>query len=38
MEVFLEAYEEAPERVVLDLDSTDDLIHGHQEGRLNHGY
>ena len=38
VEVFLEAYEVAPERVVLDLDSTDDLIHGHQEGRFYHGY
>ena len=30
MDVFLEAYEEAPGQVILDLDSTDDLIHGHQ--------
>jgi hypothetical protein len=38
VQVFLEAWPEAPERVVLDLDSTDDLIHGHQEGRFFHAY
>ena len=29
---------EAPERVVLDLDATDDPLHGRQEGRFFHGY
>ena len=38
VELFLDAYEEAPERIVLDLDATDDLIHGKQEGRFFHGY
>ncbi len=38
VEVFLDAYEEAPKRIVLDLDATDDLIHGKQEGRFFHGY
>lgn len=38
VDVFLEGYQEAPERVILDLDSTDDLIHGHQEGRFFHAY
>ena len=38
VELFLEAYEQAPEMVILDLDSTDDRIHGHQEGRFFHGY
>jgi hypothetical protein len=28
----------APERIVLDMDATDDLIHGKQEGRFFHGY
>jgi Transposase DDE domain group 1 len=28
----------APERIVLDLDATDDPIHGHQLGRFFHGY
>lgn len=38
VEVLLEGYEQAPEQVILDLDSTDDLIHGHQEGRFFHAY
>jgi Transposase DDE domain group 1 len=38
VEIFLDAYEEAPKRIVLDLDATDDLIHGKQEGRFFHGY
>ena len=27
-----------PERIVLDFDTTDDPLHGHQEGRFFHGY
>jgi hypothetical protein len=27
-----------PARIVLDLDATDDPLHGHQEGRFFHGY
>ena len=27
-----------PSRIVLDLDATDDPLHGHQEGRFFHGY
>jgi hypothetical protein len=38
VELFLEAHAEAPEEIVLDLDATDDLIHGNQEGRFFHGY
>jgi hypothetical protein len=38
VDVFLEAHERAPKRIVLDLDATDDPIHGHQEGRFFHGY
>jgi len=38
VDVFLEAHAEAPEEIVLDLDATDDLIHGEQEGRFFHGY
>jgi hypothetical protein len=37
-DLFLEAHDQAPERVVLDLDATDDPIHGNQEGRFFHGY
>ena len=29
---------EQPEHIVLDLDATDDAIHGQQEGRFFHGY
>ncbi len=27
-----------PEQIVLDVDATDDPLHGNQEGRLFHGY
>ena len=36
--LFLQAHERPPERIVLDLDATDDPIHGHQLGRFFHGY
>ena len=38
LEVFLEAYEAPPEEIILDVDATDDPVHGHQEGRFFHGY
>jgi len=38
VEVFLEAHREAPAQIWLDLDATDDPVHGHQEGRFFHGY
>jgi hypothetical protein len=38
VELFIEAHREAPLEVVLDLDATDDPLHGHQEGRFFHGY
>ena len=34
----LEAHGEPPEEIVLDLDATDDPIHGKQQGRFFHGY
>jgi hypothetical protein len=34
----LELGGEAPEQIVLDLDTTDLPLHGHQEGRFFHGY
>ena len=37
-QIFLEAHSPAPERIVLDLDTTDLPLHGHQEGRFFHGY
>jgi Transposase DDE domain group 1 len=36
--LFLEAHATPPEEIVLDLDATDDPLHGHQEGRFFHGY
>jgi Transposase DDE domain group 1 len=38
VDLFLEAYKHAPRRIVLDLDATDDPLHGRQEGRFFHGY
>jgi hypothetical protein len=38
VELFLEAYKAPPKEIVLDLDATDDPLHGHQEGRFFHGY
>lgn len=35
---FVKAHPVAPKRIVLDLDTTDDAIHGGQEGRFFHGY
>ncbi len=39
VDVFLEAHGgRAPKQIILDLDATDDPVHGHQEGRFFHGY
>jgi Transposase DDE domain group 1 len=38
VELFLGAHAAAPEEIVLDLDATDDPLHGSQEGRFFHGY
>jgi hypothetical protein len=35
---FMDAQRRAPAQIILDLDATDDPIHGHQEGRFFHGY
>jgi Transposase DDE domain group 1 len=37
VDLFLDAHRLAPEEVVLDLDATDDPLHGAQEGRFFHG-
>jgi hypothetical protein len=37
-EVFLDSYSQAPSEIILDLDATDDPLHGHQSGRFFHGY
>ena len=36
--VFLKSHATPPKRIILDLDATDDPIHGDQEGRFFHGY
>ena len=36
--VFLEAHAQAPEEIVLDIDTTDVALHGKQEGHFFHGY
>jgi hypothetical protein len=38
VEAFLQAHREAPKEIILDLDATDDPLHGQQEGRFFHGY
>ena len=38
VDAFLNAHETAPGRIILDLDATDDPLHGGQEGRFFHGY
>src|SRR5437868_11976141 len=38
VDLFVEAHERAPRQIILDLDATDDPLHGEQEGRFFHGY
>jgi DDE family transposase len=38
VDVFLDAHPRPPGQIILDLDATDDPLHGHQEGRFFHGY
>lgn len=38
VDLFLDAHRRAPRQIILDLDATDDPLHGHQEGRFFHGY
>jgi hypothetical protein len=38
VDLFLESQDRAPNEIILDLDSTDDPVHGEQEGRFFHGY
>lgn len=38
IKVFLQAQTEAPDLLILDVDATDDQLHGCQEGRFFHGY
>jgi hypothetical protein len=38
VDLFLEAHPHPPDQIILDLDATDDIVYGHQEGRFYHGY
>ena len=38
VDLFLEAHARPPRQIVLDIDATDDPLHGDQEGRFFHGY
>jgi len=38
IKIFIESYEKEPKEIILDLDATDDPLHGEQEGRFFHGY
>src|SRR6266404_4655577 len=38
VDLFLEAHGRPAKQIILDLDSTDDPLHGEQEGRFFHGY
>jgi len=38
VDVFLQLHRTPPKRIVLDLDATDDPVHGNQWGKFFHGY
>ena len=38
VELFMRFCGKAPKKIVLDIDVTDDPVHGNQEGRFYHGY
>jgi hypothetical protein len=38
VDAFVNSHDTAPLRIVLDLDATDDILHGNQSGRFFHGY
>jgi hypothetical protein len=38
VDLFLEAHVKAPKQIILDLDATDDPLHGDQEGKYFNGY
>jgi hypothetical protein len=38
VDLFLDAHSASPPQITLDLDATDDPLHGHQEERFFHGY
>jgi hypothetical protein len=38
VDLYVQTQPKRPERIVIDLDATDDPVHGGQEGRFFHGY
>jgi hypothetical protein len=38
LDLFVEAHTEVPAEIILDLDDTDDPLHGNQENRFFHGF
>jgi hypothetical protein len=38
VDAFVQQHTQPPTRIVLDIDATDDPVHGHQLGRFFHGY
>ena len=38
LDIYVAAHKTPPKRIILDLDATDDPLHGNQEGRFFHGY
>jgi hypothetical protein len=38
LRLFIESFRRPPKSIVLDVDATDDPLHGQQEGRFFHGY
>jgi hypothetical protein len=38
VDLFLDAHAAPPAQIILDIDATDDPLHGHQEERFFHGY
>jgi hypothetical protein len=38
VDIFLDSHAQAPKQIWLDLDATDDPLHGNQQGRFFHGY
>jgi Transposase DDE domain group 1 len=38
VDLFLDAHSKPPQQIVLDLDASDDPLHGNQEGKFFHGY
>ncbi len=38
IDTFLRSHEEIPDKIILDIDTTDNPLYGNQEGRFFHGY